>query len=66
MEKEETKGATVCVTGASGFFASWLVRRLLLAGYQVKGTVRDPDDEKKVAHLWKLEGAIERLRLVKA
>lgn len=87
MEKEETKGATVCVTGASGFFASWLVRRLLLAGYQVKGTVRDPgsfnnnlcrlcflsdlclwpsDDEKKVVHLWKLEGAIERLRLVKA
>ncbi|KAJ8756327.1 hypothetical protein K2173_025139 [Erythroxylum novogranatense] len=44
----------VCVTGASGFLASWLVKRLLLAGYQVIGTVRDP------------EGAKERLQLVKA
>ncbi|GMN50156.1 hypothetical protein TIFTF001_019321 [Ficus carica] len=32
----------VCVTGASGFLASWLVKRLLLSGYHVVGTVRDP------------------------
>ena len=39
--KIEFKGK-VCVTGASGFLASWLVKRLLLSGYHVTGTVRDP------------------------
>lgn len=38
---EQTKGK-VCVTGASGFLASWLVKRLLEEGYHVVGTVRDP------------------------
>ncbi|KAI3757685.1 hypothetical protein L6452_05228 [Arctium lappa] len=42
----------VCVTGTSGFLASWLIKRLLLAGYHVIGTVRDP-------------GVRERLHLVK-
>lgn len=44
MEQElETNGkGKVCVTGASGFFASWLVKRLLMSGYHVIGTVRDP------------------------
>lgn len=97
---------TVCVTGASGFVASWLIKRLLESGYSVKGTVRNPGfliflllilvicdyqvflllykhrpkaskltfilhyvnyytgDHKKVAHLWELEGAKERLQLV--
>lgn len=34
-------GDRVCVTGASGFLASWLIKRLLLSGYHVIGTVRD-------------------------
>ncbi|XP_030944329.1 tetraketide alpha-pyrone reductase 1 [Quercus lobata] len=63
--KIEIKGK-VCVTGASGFLASWLVKGLLLSGYHVTGTVRDPGNEKKLAHLLSLEGARERLRLVKA
>ncbi|KAH7544818.1 hypothetical protein FEM48_Zijuj01G0026600 [Ziziphus jujuba var. spinosa] len=62
----EPKLGKVCVTGASGFLASWLVKRLLLSGYHVIGTVRDPGNEKKLAHLWRLEGANERLQLVKA
>ena len=34
---------TVCVTGAGGFVASWLVERLLAGGrYMVHRTVRDP------------------------
>ncbi|XP_066379189.1 cinnamoyl-CoA reductase 1-like [Miscanthus floridulus] len=57
---------TVCVTGAGGFVASWLVERLLAGGrYMVHGTVRDPGDAKN-AHLLGLDGAAERLRLLKA
>ncbi|CAD6336242.1 unnamed protein product [Miscanthus lutarioriparius] len=57
---------TVCVTGAGGFVASWLVERLLAGGrYVVHGTVRDPGDAKN-AHLPGLDGAAERLRLFKA
>ncbi|XP_058213822.1 tetraketide alpha-pyrone reductase 1-like [Rhododendron vialii] len=64
-DKFESKGR-VCVTGASGFVASWLIKRLLLSGYHVTGTVRDPGNEKKLGHLWRLEGAKERLRLSRA
>lgn len=54
----------VCVTGAGGYIASWLVKYLLLKGYMVHGTVREPCDEKN-AHLKKLEGAAENLQLFK-
>jgi NADPH:quinone reductase-like Zn-dependent oxidoreductase len=33
---------TVCVTGAGGYIASWLVKLLLSRGYAVHATVRDP------------------------
>ncbi|CAN6483299.1 unnamed protein product [Victoria cruziana] len=56
----------VCVTGASGYIASWLVKLLLQRGYTVRATVRDPDDPKKTEHLRALEGASERLRFFKA
>ncbi|CAN4123163.1 unnamed protein product [Withania somnifera] len=57
---------TVCVTGASGYIASWLVKFLLQRGYTVKATVRDPNDSKKTEHLTSLDGAKERLHLFKA
>jgi dihydroflavonol-4-reductase len=56
-------GLTVCVTGATGFVASWLVKQLLERGITVRGTVR------RVAsadHLRALPGAAERLELVEA
>ncbi|XP_047172328.1 tetraketide alpha-pyrone reductase 1 [Vigna umbellata] len=56
----------VCVTGASGFLASWLIKRLLSSGYHVIGTVRDSGKQKKYEYLWSLEGATERLQLVQA
>ncbi|XXG55032.1 hypothetical protein AAC387_Pa03g2768 [Persea americana] len=55
----------VCVTGAGGFVASWLVKLLLSKGYMVHGTVRDPGDEKN-SHLKRLEKAQEKLQLFKA
>ncbi|AQL04894.1 cinnamoyl-CoA reductase 1-like isoform X1 [Zea mays] len=56
----------VCVTGAGGFVASWLVERLLAGGrYMVHGTVRDPGDAKN-AHLAAMDGAADRLRLFRA
>jgi cinnamoyl-CoA reductase len=58
-------GQTVCVTGAGGFIASWIVKLLLEKGYTVRGTVRNPDDPKN-SHLKNLEGAEERLTLCKA
>ncbi|XP_020214936.1 cinnamoyl-CoA reductase 1 [Cajanus cajan] len=61
-----SNGKVVCVTGASGFIASWIVKFLLQRGYTVRATVRNPYDEKKVQHLLKLEGAKERLQLFKA
>lgn len=54
----------VCVTGAGGFIASWLVKLLLERGYTVRGTVRNPEDPKN-DHLKELEGARERLTLHK-
>ncbi|KAK2997270.1 hypothetical protein RJ639_025023 [Escallonia herrerae] len=47
---------TVCVTGAGGYVASWLVKLLLSNNYTVHGTVRDPEIEK----------ASENLKLFKA
>ncbi|KAI8526173.1 hypothetical protein RHMOL_Rhmol13G0288400 [Rhododendron molle] len=59
-------GKTVCVTGASGYIASWIVKFLLQRGYAVKASVRDPSDPKKTEHLLSLDGAKERLHLFKA
>ncbi|KAH9536758.1 hypothetical protein CY35_16G016300 [Sphagnum magellanicum] len=56
-------GKTVCVTGASGFIASWLVKLLLERGYTVRGTVRNPEKSK---HLLQLPGASDNLTLVAA
>ncbi|XP_016168823.1 dihydroflavonol 4-reductase [Arachis ipaensis] len=56
----------VCVTGGSGYIASWIIKFLLQRDYTVRATVRDPSNPKKVEHLLKLESAKERLQLFKA
>ncbi|KAG6532824.1 hypothetical protein ZIOFF_006678 [Zingiber officinale] len=61
-----SNGKIVCVTGGSGYIASWLVKLLLQRGYTVRASVRDPDDPKKTEHLRALDGAAERLHLFKA
>ncbi|MED6220694.1 hypothetical protein PIB30_047256, partial [Stylosanthes scabra] len=71
---EEGKG-TVCVTGGTGFVASWLIKNLLQHGYYVRATVRchssaDIDEgiittekKKDLSYLRKLEGASKRLKI---
>ncbi|GFP98312.1 cinnamoyl-coa reductase 1 [Phtheirospermum japonicum] len=57
--------STVCVTGAGGYVASWLIKLLISHGYNVHGTLRNPRDEKYV-HLKSLKSAFEKLKLFKA
>lgn len=56
----------VLVTGATGYIAGWIVRRLLEEGATVHAAVRDPENKKKVAHLdalaEQLPGAIRYFR----
>lgn len=55
---------TVCVTGGTGFLASWLIMRLLEDGYSVNTTVRSL--KKDLSYLTSLPGASERLRIFEA
>ncbi|KAK2993817.1 hypothetical protein RJ640_027695 [Escallonia rubra] len=59
-------GKTVCVTGAAGYVASWLVKFLLQRGYTVKASLRNLNDPTKTDHLLALDGAKERLHIFKA
>lgn len=45
------KTKPVMVTGANGYVASWLVKKLLDEGMTVHAAVRNPANEKKIAHL---------------
>ncbi|XP_060211318.1 cinnamoyl-CoA reductase CAD2-like [Lycium barbarum] len=56
----------ICVTGGSGYNASWLDKFLLQRVYTVKATVRYLNDPKNTDHLTSLDGAKERLHLFKA
>ncbi len=49
MNIDKTK--PVMVTGANGYVASWLVKRLLDEGFAVHAAVRSPENDKKVGHL---------------
>lgn len=61
------EGKVVCVTGASGFVASWPVKLLLQRGCTVNATVRDPNRHSpKTKHFGELDGTEERLHLFKA
>ncbi|GMH40046.1 hypothetical protein BSKO_07950 [Bryopsis sp. KO-2023] len=56
----------VCVTGSTGYIAGSIVQRLLASGHTVHATCRNPNKEESVAHLKKLPGADERLKLFRA
>ncbi|PSS21587.1 Vestitone reductase [Actinidia chinensis var. chinensis] len=58
---------TVCVTGGTGYIASWLIMRLLQQGYRVHATSRSsPDNRKDISFLTNLPGASENLKIFQA
>ncbi|KAL4308563.1 hypothetical protein GQ457_01G055750 [Hibiscus cannabinus] len=60
---ESDKG-TVCVTGGTGFIASWLIKRLLEEGYSVRTTVRE--NKRDLSFLTSLPRADEKLKIFSA
>lgn len=65
--KQIDKTKPVMVTGANGYVASWLVKRLLDEGLTVHAAVRNPDDENKVGHLVQLaENSKGKLKFFKS
>ncbi|KAG7545998.1 NAD(P)-binding domain superfamily [Arabidopsis suecica] len=63
LQGEESKATTYCVTGASGYIGSWLVKSLLEGGYTVHATLRDLGKCQYFQSKWKEN---ERLRLFRA
>lgn len=51
------KSKPVMVTGATGYVAGWLIKKLLDEGITVHAAVRDPDNQNKIAHLEQLAQA---------
>jgi dihydroflavonol-4-reductase len=49
------KSEPVLVTGATGYVAGWIVKKLLDNGITVHAAVRNPDDGSKISHLKNLE-----------
>lgn len=47
----------ILITGGSGYLASWIVKYLVEAGYYVRTTVRNRQDERKIAHLKRIAAA---------
>ncbi len=47
--------APALITGAAGYVAGWLVKRLLKKGYTVHAPVHNPDTSDKVDHLEALD-----------
>ncbi|KAK9147547.1 hypothetical protein Scep_006304 [Stephania cephalantha] len=63
----EGEKGPVCVTGGAGFFASWLIMRLLQRGYSVHATFRsDPKCKEDVSHLVSLPEASGKLKFFEA
>ncbi|XP_059637576.1 vestitone reductase-like [Cornus florida] len=66
MARNDDKGI-VCVTGGTGYLASWLIMKLLQHGYSVRTTTRSvPEKKKDVSFLTNLPGASEKLQIFNA
>lgn len=56
LDIDKTK--PVLVTGATGYVAGWIVKRLLEEGVTVHAAVRDPGDRNKIRHLDELAATL--------
>ncbi|KAL0379663.1 UNVERIFIED_CONTAM: Vestitone reductase [Sesamum angustifolium] len=69
-EDDQLKKGRVCVTGGTGFVASWLIMKLLQLGYSVNTTMRPQShssgSKKDISYLKNLPGAQERLQVFPA
>ncbi|KAL0425851.1 UNVERIFIED_CONTAM: Vestitone reductase [Sesamum radiatum] len=69
-EDDQKKKGRVCVTGGTGFVASWLIMKLLQLGYSVNTTMRPQShssgSKKDISYLKNLPGAQERLQVFPA
>ncbi|RIA05581.1 hypothetical protein BRARA_K00099 [Brassica rapa] len=63
LNGEEGKATTYCVTGASGYIGSWLVKSLLERGYTVHATLRDLAKSQYFQSKWR---GNERLRIFRS
>ena len=50
-DKNATSASPIMITGATGYVAGWIVKRLLDAGHLMHAPVRDPDNVDKRQHL---------------
>lgn len=63
---ESDKGM-VCVTGGTGYLATWTIMRLLEKGYSVRATVRpDPDRKRDISFLTNLAKGPQSLQIFHA
>ncbi|PIM97801.1 Dihydrokaempferol 4-reductase [Handroanthus impetiginosus] len=63
-DRNEIKGKkTYCVTGATGYIGSWLVKSLLEKGYRVHATLRNQEKASNLVKLWQ---GRDRLSLFRA
>ena len=56
-----SKQNTVLVTGANGYLASWIVKKLLIEGHTVHATVRDIHNREKINHLLEYEKNLKEI-----
>ncbi|CAL0329615.1 unnamed protein product [Lupinus luteus] len=63
---EENDKGTVCVTGGTGYIASWLIKSLLQHGYSVRATVRSHPESEDLSYLINLPEASKRLQIFHA
>jgi nucleoside-diphosphate-sugar epimerase len=56
--KNIDKNKPVLVTGANGYVASWLVKKLLTEGITVHAAVRNPKKKEKIIHLVNLANSL--------